>query len=273
MKSVFLLAAILVFLFFFIRFLEKKSLYFPVQTIDATPDNIGLDYEEIFVTTKDGVQLSAWFIPSGSTRATLLFSHGNGGNISHRLEKIKILNKLNLDVLIFDYRGYGMSKGSPSEKGLYRDAEAMYDFLIKERKISPRKIVGYGESLGGAVIINMAMKHEVGGLIIEDSFTSVRDMSRKYFPFIPSFVYKSKFDSLTKIKSIKAPKLILHSVNDEIVPFEQGKKLFENAPEPKGFVQLQGGHNDAFLISQDVFAAKIDSFIDMVSRLHSSHIE
>ncbi len=166
-----------------------------------------------------------------------------------------------------------MSKGSPSEKGLYRDAEAMYDFLIKERKISPRKIVGYGESLGGAVIINMAMKHEVGGLIIEDSFTSVRDMSRKYFPFIPSFVYKSKFDSLTKIKSIKAPKLILHSVNDEIVPFEQGKKLFENAPEPKGFVQLQGGHNDAFLISQDVFAAKIDSFIDMVSRLHSSHIE
>ncbi|HDH04240.1 MAG TPA: alpha/beta hydrolase [Nitrospirae bacterium] len=262
MRIILFIAVVIFLLFLSIRFLEKKSLYFPLQKIESTPQDTGLDYEEVFVTTKDGVQISAWFIPSGEPRATILFSHGNGGNISHRIEKMKTLNDLDLNIFIFDYRGYGMSKGNPSEEGLYLDAEAAYDYLVNEKKIPAGKIIGYGESLGGAVIIDLAGKRELGGVIIEGSFSSIRDMAKKYFPFIPPFVFKSSFNSFEKIKSIKSPKLHFHAVSDETVPFELGKKLFDNALEPKEFVLLQGGHNDSFLISQDVFITGIDLFLD-----------
>ena len=261
MKIIFITAALIILFFFSIRSIEKKSLYYPLREIEGTPRDIGLDYEEVRVTTIDGVRLSAWFIPSDLSGATILFSHGNGGNISHRLEKIRILNGLGLDVLIFDYRGYGGSKGSPSEKGLYLDAEAVYDYLVNQKKIPAREIVGYGESLGGAVIIDLAGKHELGGIILEGAFTSVRDIAKRYFPLVPSFVYKTAFDSYKKIRNVGYPKLHFHSTADEVIPFDLGEKLFDNAPEPKEFVKLHGGHNDSFIISQDVFASKIDSFI------------
>lgn len=264
MKIVFFTIAVLIFLFFSVRFLEYKSLYFPFKRIDATPKDIGLDFEDMILTAKDGINISAWFIPAESSRAVMLFSHGNGGNISHRLEKIKIFNELDLDVLIFDYRGYGKSEGRPSENGLYLDAEAVYDHLVKERKMPYQKIIGYGESLGGAVIIDLASKREMGGIIIEDCFTSVRDMGRELLPFIPAFLYKSSFDSLTKIKSVEIPKLILHSADDEIIPFEQGRKLFDNAPVPKEFIELKGGHNEAFYISRDVYSSAIGSFVKKI---------
>jgi fermentation-respiration switch protein FrsA (DUF1100 family) len=262
MKIIFITAALIVLFFFSIRFIEKKSLYYPLREIEGTPRDIDLYYEDVRVTTRDGVRLSAWFIPSDLPGATILFSHGNGGNISHRLEKIKILNGLGLDVLIFDYRGYGGSKGSPSENGLYLDAEAVYDYLVNQKKIPARKIVGYGESLGGAVIVDLAGKHELGGIIMEGAFTSVRDMAKRYFPLVPSFVYKTAFDSYEKIKNIGYPKLHIHSTADEVVPFDLGEKLFNNATEPKEFVKLHGGHNDAFLISRDLFASKLDFFIE-----------
>lgn len=262
MKTAFLIVVIPVFLFFFIRFLEYKSTYYPFRAIENTPKDIGLEYEDVSLTAKDGVNISGWFIPSQSSRAVLLFCHGNGGNISHRLEKIMILNRLNLDVLIFDYRGYGKSKGRPSENGLYLDAEAAYDYLLNEKKIPPQRIIGYGESLGGAVIAELALRREFGSIIMESSFTSVADMAKTVAPFIPGFVYKSRFDTLSKIKNIGYPKLILHSINDETVPFEQGRRLFNNAEEPKEFIEMQGGHNDAFLVSGDLFVSAIDSFIE-----------
>ncbi len=262
MKTVLLIVAIPLSLFFFIRFLEYKSTYYPIRAIEYTPKDIGLEYEDVSLTAKDGVQISGWFIPSQSSRAVVLFCHGNGGNISHRLQKIMILNRLNLDVLIFDYRGYGKSKGRPSENGLYLDAEAVYDYLLNEKKVHPQKIVGYGESLGGAVIAELALRREFGSIIMESSFTSVADMAKTVAPFIPGFVFKSRFDTLSKIKNIGYPKLILHSANDEIIPFEQGRRLFDNAEEPKEFIEMQGGHNDAFLVSGDLFVSAIDSFIE-----------
>jgi fermentation-respiration switch protein FrsA (DUF1100 family) len=261
MKSILLVIAALILFFFFIRFIEKKSLYYPLKKIEAAPRDIGLDYEEVYISAKDGVRIAGWYLPSKSPRATFIFSHGNGGNISHRLEKIKMLNDLDVNVLIFDYRGYGMSNGSPSEEGLYLDAEAVYDYLVHEKKVPPRKIIGYGESLGASVIIDLAGRHELGGIIVEGGFPSIRDMAKEYFPFIPSFVYKTSYNSLEKIGRIKAPKLHFHSVDDEVVPYELGRKLFDRAPGPKEFVDLQGGHNDSFLISRDVFVEKIDSFI------------
>jgi fermentation-respiration switch protein FrsA (DUF1100 family) len=262
MKTVLFIVAIPVLLFFFIRFLEYKSTYYPFRAIEYTPKDIGLDYEDVSLNAKDGVHISGWFIPSQSSRSVILFAHGNGGNISHRLQKIMILNRLNLDVLIFDYRGYGKSKGRPSENGLYLDAEAVYDYLLNEKKVPPRKIVGYGESLGGAVIAELALRRELGSIIMESSFTSVPDMAKTVAPFIPVFIFKSRFDSLSKIKKIRSPKLILNSASDEIVPFELGRRLFDNAEEPKEFVEMQGGHNDAFLVSGDLFVSAIDSFIE-----------
>lgn len=222
---------------------------------------MSLDYEDVNITAADGVKLNGWFIPSDMPRATILFNHGNGGNISHRLEKIKMLNKLDLNILIYDYRGYGLSAGKPSEKGLYLDADAMYGYLTN-KKISPETIIAYGESLGGAVAVDLASNRVMGGLIIEDSFTSVKAVAQKIFPFIPAVVYKSKYDSLAKIRDIDVPKLIFHSTEDEIIPFELGKKLFDASAEPKKFVELRGGHNDAFMISRELFIKKIDLFIE-----------
>jgi fermentation-respiration switch protein FrsA (DUF1100 family) len=262
MKIVLSIAVALIILFLFIRFLEYRSLYFPLKKIEATPAELGLAYEDFTVTARDGTTISGWFVPAGSPRATILFCHGNGGNISHRLEKIKMFNFLNLNVLIFDYRGYGKSEGRPSESGLYLDAEAVYEFLVNRKNISAGKIIAYGESLGGSVAVELAERHEMGGVIIEEGFTSVRDMGKTILPWVPAAIYGSEFDSLMKVKSITSPILIFHSIDDEIVPFEQGRRLFDEAPEPKEFVRLQGGHNDAFLASQELFMGKIDSFVN-----------
>jgi fermentation-respiration switch protein FrsA (DUF1100 family) len=259
--KVLFICIIVISLFLLLRFFERKNLYFPMRNIEATPGAIGLEYEDVRLMTEDGVRLAGWFIPSESPRATVIFCHGNGGNISHRLEKIAILNSLHLDILIFDYRGYGESGGSPSEDGLYLDAEAAYDFLIRHKKTAPGGIIVFGESLGGAVAAELAVRHDVGGIIIESCFTSVRDMAKRFFPFIPSFVIKSRFDTLEKIKNVSAPKLILHSRDDEIVPFDFGSEIFKAAQDPKEFVELRGGHNDAFLVSRIVFTEGLDSFI------------
>ena len=264
MKLIITIIVVLILLFFFIRFIEQRSLYFPFKTIEATPKAIGLNYEDVTITTGDGIYLNGWFIPSDRPRATILLSHGNGGNISHRLEKITILHELDFDILIYDYRGYGRSTGRPSEEGLYRDAQAVYDYLVNEKRVLPEKIIAYGESLGGAVSIDLAGNHEVGGLIIESGFTSIHDMAKSVHLYVPGFFLKTRFDSLKKIKEITVSKLIMHSPEDEIVPFKQGKQLFENAPGPKVFVELQGGHNDGFLVSGEAYIKGIDDFISPI---------
>jgi len=264
LKLIITIIVVLILLFFFIRFIEQRSLYFPFKTIEATPKAIGLNYEDVTITTGDGIYLNGWFIPSDRPRATILLSHGNGGNISHRLEKITILHELDFDILIYDYRGYGRSTGRPSEEGLYRDAQAVYDYLVNEKRVLPEKIIAYGESLGGAVSIDLAGNHKVGGLIIESGFTSIHDMAKSVHLYVPGFFLKTRFDSLKKIKEITVSKLIMHSPEDEIVPFKQGKQLFENAPGPKVFVELQGGHNDGFLVSGEAYIKGIDDFISPI---------
>jgi hypothetical protein len=252
---------VLIFGFFLLRFFEKKNLYFPLKEIETTPADIHLEFEDISLTTDDRVQITGWFVSSDKSRGVVLFCHGNGGNISHRLEKIKILNNIGLDVFIFDYRGYGRSSGRPFEEGLYLDAEAAYTYLHNQRKVPSDKIILYGESLGGAVAVDLATNYETGGIIIEGSFTSVPDMAKRLVPFMPSFILSSRYNSYKKIANISSPILIIHSADDEIVPFEMGRRLFNAAPEPKEFVELKGGHNDAFLVSQETFIQAIDAFL------------
>jgi uncharacterized protein len=258
--SIFIFAILLV---LSIRYIERRSLYFPMKDITTTPAQAGLPYEEVYFKTSDNKRLNGWLISSDRTVFTVIFCHGNAGNIGHRLEKIAMLNKLGLNVFIFDYRGYGKSDGAPSESGLYKDVLAAYDFLVSDRGIKGDDIIVYGESLGGAVAIDLAAKASVKALIAEDTFTSVKDMARMAYPFMPPFVFSTRFDSISKVKEIGCPKLIIHSLDDEIVPFSLGEKLFNAAHEPKRFLKIRGGHNTAFLDSKKQFIEGIRSFCDL----------
>ena len=255
---------LIVFVIVYLRYFEHRALYFPTKEIEFTPEIINLSYEDIYFSTEDSIKLNAWFVPARDSRFTLLFCHGNGGNICHRIEKIKTLNALGLDVFIFDYRGYGKSDGRMSERGFYRDVSAAYEYLISERKISPDRIVLYGESLGGAVAIDLAARTHVRALITESTFSSTKDAAREIFPYFPVFLISSKFDSLDKIKNIKAPKLIIHSQNDEIIPFVQSEKLFNAAPEPKKRLILIGPHNSCYIDSEERYIAGIEEFLNSI---------
>ncbi|HAJ56551.1 MAG TPA: alpha/beta hydrolase [Candidatus Omnitrophica bacterium] len=260
-KNLLVILAFAAFIFFYVRYIEKRSLYIPYREIERTPDSVGLEFEDLMIKASDGVLVNSWWIPAAPEAETVFFFHGNGGNLSHRLEKILFFHKLGLNVFIIDYRGYGKSTGSPSENGLYLDATAGYDHLTRQLKIREASIILYGESLGSAVAIDLASKKNVGAIITEGAFTNVKDMARAVYPVMPSFFLGSKFDSLAKISGINVPKLMIHSRNDEIIPYALGKKLFDAAGEPKYLLLVEGGHNECFYISEDKIREKIIQFI------------
>jgi len=260
-KNIIIIFILAIFALGYLRHFEHRSLYFPTKEIECLPSVINLSYEDVYVDTDDGIKLHAWFIPAKDSKYTLLFCHGNGGNISHRIEKIDILNKLGLNVFIFDYRGYGKSTGRPSEQGFYKDTETIYNYLVSKRRIDPEDIILYGESLGGAVAVDLATGKKVKALITESTFTSTKDVARELYPLFPAFILWSKFDSFAKIKEINIPKLIMHSKDDDIIPFSQSIKLFDQAPEPKKHITLTGSHNDCFLDSGALYASGIHDFL------------
>ena len=254
---------IFVFLFLvFMRFFEIRSIFYPERRIEFTPYSDGLDYEDVFFMTKDGLKLNGWFMPARNPHSVVLYFHGNAGNISHRIEVAKFFNEKNFDFFIIDYRGFGMSQGHPFEKGTYLDALAAYEYLVKVKGIPAEKIVIYGKSLGAAVAIDLANKIKAGALICESGFTSTADLARDIYKFIPLWLFVTqKYESLKKVDKINIPKLFIHSKNDEIIPFRHGERLFEKAQEPKEFYVMQGGHNDAFYIYSDECMQRIENFL------------
>lgn len=260
-KTVIFLIICLLFIFSYVKYIEKKSIFFPFRELEATPKDLHLAFEDVYLDTSDGEKLNAWFVPSTGSQRMLLFFHGNGGNISHRLESIDIFNKLGLGIFIIDYRGYGASTGRPTEKGIYLDAQAAYDYLLRQKNIRPENIIVYGESLGAQAAVDLASKNKVAALILEEAFTSAKDMSAAIYPFLPTIFLSVKFDSSNKIKKISCPKLIIHSRNDEIVPFRLGRKLYDAAPEPKEFLELTGGHNTCIFDSHDLFVSGLKKFL------------
>lgn len=254
--SVWILLSLLLYIY------QPKFIYYPYANIEATPQTIGLEYENVTLTTSDDLKINGWWIPHEHARATLLFLHGNAGNISHRLESIKIFHKLGLSVFIIDYRGYGKSEGKPTEKGTYIDAETAWDYLITEKNIKRDNIIIFGRSLGGAVANWLAYKHLPAAVIFESTFTSIADMGKHYYPYLPtSFLTRIKYPSINRIAAIKSPKLIIHSKNDDIVPYKYGKQLFKAANKPKIFLDIHGGHNEGYLISGETYTQGIDKFI------------
>lgn len=245
----------------FAYFRQESMVYYPDRTITATPGDIGLQFEEVTLLTKDGINISAWYVPAVKERGVLLFCHGNAGNISDRLDSIRIFHALDLSVLIFDYRGYGKSAGSPSEEGTYLDAEAAWDYLVTVKDVRPEKIVLFGRSLGSAVAAELALRRQAAALIIESGFTSVPDLGKQLFPYLPVRLM-SRFHYATgeKVRTIGIPKLFIHSSQDEIIPFEHGKKIFDNASTPKEFLQINGGHNEGFLLSGSHYINGLKSF-------------
>ena len=246
-------------------FMQPRLIYYPDmpgRDIGPAPDAIGLEYEDVRLTTTDGERLHGWFVPHPSARATLLFAHGNAGNISHRLDSIRLFHDLGLAVLIFDYRGYGLSSGTTTEQGTYRDADAAWHYLVDERGISPAAIVLFGRSLGAAVIADLAVRTRPGAVILESAFTSVPDMAARLYPWLPvRWLASYRYDNAEKVRKFTAPVMVIHSRDDEIIPFGQGEQLFAAANEPKQFLELDGGHNDGFHVSRKVYGPAVEAFI------------
>jgi len=244
-----------------IRYIETTSLFFPRKEMDFYPATKDASFEDVYFKTEDRLLLNGWFFKNPSAKATLVFFHGNAGNISHRAQKILLFRDLGLNVFIVDYRGYGNSQGTPSEKGIYKDALAAFDYLAHRSDVNKTHIIGYGESLGGVVAIDLALHRPLVSLIVDSSFSSAADMANQYYPFVPVFLLHAKMDSVAKIKNVKGPKLFIHSKDDEIVPIALGKKLFDAAQEPKEFLVISGDHNNGYELSLTRYRDGIKAFL------------
>ena len=241
---------------------QPGMVFYPSERLVTNPRNWGADYEDVTLTTEDGVDLHGWFVPRDGARQVLLFFHGNAGNISHRGASIAVFHELGLDVFIPDYRGYGRSGGSPDEQGLYKDARAAWRWLTEERGYAPEDIIIFGRSLGGAVAAHLAGEVRPRGVILESTFSSATDAARALFPILSRLVVlRFRFDAADAMRRASAPVLVLHSRDDEIIPYALGRRLYEAIATPKRFVDLQGGHNDGFLVSEPAYGQALSAFI------------
>jgi uncharacterized protein len=261
---------------------ESRFIYFPAKYPEgdwrareprAVEGRAAARVEDVWLTAADGVRLHAWHAAPVVGRAgalepvetdrAVLYLHGNAGNISHRREIIESFSSLPANVLALDYRGYGRSEGTPSEEGLYRDARAAWDYLTGTRGVRPDRVVVYGESLGGAVAVDLAARVRPCALVVQSSFTSIADMAAEVMPFVPRFLVRTKMNSLEKIARVRAPVLVVHSPADEVVPYRLGRKLYDAAPGPKRFHEIKGApHNLTHDIGGAAYLDALREFVD-----------
>ncbi len=245
--------------------LVDRIIFQPSPGIDLSPQAVGLLGESVFLQTEDQMRIHAFWLPSrGATRA-LLFLHGNAGNASHRLPNAAEFVAMGISVLLLDYRGYGLSDGSPNEAGVYADARAGLKYLMEVRGFREDRIVVFGRSLGGSVAVDLVQQRPIAGLILESTFTSLADMAYSLLPPV-GFFMGGRFDPKSKISGLLAPLLIFHGDQDEIVPYRLGRQLFDAAPEPKAFETLRGaGHNDTTQVGGRPYFERIHRFLEEVA--------
>jgi fermentation-respiration switch protein FrsA (DUF1100 family) len=247
--------------------MQGRMLYLanvPGRELTATPANIGLEYEDVALMTEDGVTLHGWFIPGTGSR-TVLFFHGNAGNISHRLDSIRQFHRLDLSVFIIDYRGYGQSGGKAGEAGIYRDARAAWRYLDRDRGIRPDDIIVFGRSMGASAAAKLATNVHPLGLIVESSFTSIPDIAQELYPWLPAKLLSHlRHATRDYVAEVHRPVLIVHSKDDEIVPFHHGEAIYAAANEPRSFLRLRGGHNDAWLLDEKNYVEGLRAFLDQL---------
>ena len=247
--------------------LQSHLMYAPSAEMVATPAASGLAYEAMTFTSADGVQLSAWWVPAHEARETVLFCHGNGGNISHLVSRLELLNEMKLNAFVFDYRGYGESAGSPSEQGTYLDAAAAWEVLINQRGIRPGQVIVYGWSLGGAIaahlVANLAAGEQPGRLILESTFTSVPDLAGDLYPYLPSrWLARFGYHTREYLLQTQCPVLIVHSREDELIPFTHGKRLLAAAGTRGRFLETNGIHAEGYSASEVAYRQALEDFLD-----------
>ncbi|MCL4745199.1 MAG: alpha/beta hydrolase [Burkholderiaceae bacterium] len=235
----------------------------PSREIQATPADVGLAFRELEIASGDGLRLHGWHVPAERARGTVLFMHGNAGNISHRLESIRIFNRLDLSVLIFDYRGYGRSEGKPSEAGILRDAQAAWRHLLVDIGEPAHRVVVFGRSMGGAPAASVAAEHAPAALIIESSFTSIPDLAAELYWWLPARrLARVRLDTRALLARVSAPVLVVHSADDEIIGYTHAQALYAAAGEPKQLLTLRGDHNSGFALSGQTYTGGLRAFID-----------
>ena len=248
-------------------YLGQSSLLYlpdvPSRELVTRPSDIGLAHEDVHLRTADGVRLHGWYLPAPDARGTLLFLHGNAGNISHRLDSLRIFHDLGLAVLIIDYRGYGQSEGRPSEAGLQQDALAAWRHLVDDRREPPERIVLFGRSLGASLAAWLAARETAGGLILESAFISVPELAAELYWWLPvRWLAHLRHDTRTHVAAARTPVLVAHSPDDEIIPYRHGRALYDAAPQPKRFLELRGDHNGGFLRSGEDYTRGLKAFLD-----------
>ena len=246
-----------------VYFGQSRLVYFPEKQLSNTPDVIGLDYATVSIPVGNGETLHGWWMSVQDAKGTVLFFHGNAGNISHRINYLTMFKRLGYNTLLFDYRGYGQSSGTPSESGMYQDALAAWHYLIGTKEIAPERIVLFGESLGGAVASWLAAREKPGLLVLASTFTSVPELGAEIYPFLPvRWISRFEYNTLASLQAVSCPVFIAHSPQDEIIPFRHGQRLFQVAPEPKQFLPLEGSHNTGFIFMQPVWKKALGAFMD-----------
>jgi hypothetical protein len=264
----FWLLAVPLLLVVLLRWFEHRQVYQPTAALWAEGGALGRLLEEAWLATRDGLRLHAWFFPSdtNSPRRDLavLHCHGNGGNVSHRLDVAEALLSTGVNVLLFDYRGYGRSAGQPGEEGTYLDAQAAHAWL-RGRGFAATNILAFGESLGGGVATELALRETVGGLVLQSTFTSIPDIGAELFPFLPvRALARIRYDTLAKLPRVRVPVLVMHSRADTLVPFAHAERNFAVANEPKQLREIAGDHNDFLEAGPEAFTS---AFADFLKRL------
>lgn len=245
-----------------IFFFQERLIYVPSRTLWRTPTDAGLPHEEVFLTTSDQVHLHGWFIRAPGNLGTVLFFHGNAGNISHRIETAQMFHRWGLNVFMIDYRGYGNSGGKPSESGTHRDAETAWGFLVNHKKIAPEKIVIHGRSLGSAVTADLAARVKPAGVILESGFTALADIGATLYPWLPvRFLNRHQYPTIENVRKFRSPVLVAHSRDDDLIPFAHGEKVFAAALEPKSFLPMVGTHGSCSSATGERYERALKTFI------------
>ncbi len=231
----------------------------------ATPASIGLRFDSLALTTDDGEKLDGWHVPAGTgmpARGLMIVFHGNAGNISHRLDYLRMFHDLGYASLILDYRGYGRSSGKPSEEGTYLDASAAWRHATQTLGYPAEKIALFGESMGGAVAAQLAAARQPAALVLASTFTSVPDLGAEIYPWLPVHALaRIRYDTRERLGTIATPVLVIHSRGDDIIPFAHGERLFAAARPPKQFLEIEGGHNDGFIFGREAWVRRLDDFL------------
>jgi len=257
-----------------LRWFEHRQIYFPTREFVADAGELGRPFEDVQFKAADGVELHGWFFPAATNSSrhhlVVLICHGNGGNISHRLDLCQLLLDRGVSVFMFDYRGYGRSKGTPGEEGTYLDAQAAHAWL-HDKGFRGEHIVAFGESLGGGVATELALRETLGGLVLQSTFTSIPDIGAELFPWLPvRWISTIKYDTRSKLPRMHIPMMVMHSRADTLIGFRHGEANFAAANEPKLFWELRGDHNDS-LSSDRGFAEGVERFLQMVEKTGTSN--